>query len=155
MMRKIPKYILIVATTVIFLLSSCSPGSCFEETNAYVKAKFFLTSTSKAAAPDSITLYGVGRENSYVYLKALKVSQALMPLDASAENCSLVLKINGVNDTISFTYSTYSKLISKECGYAFYHSIETPEYTKHIIDTVIVVKSTITTLSEQNISIYY
>jgi hypothetical protein len=46
-------------------------------------------------------------------------------------------------------------MISKECGYTFYHTIEAPSFTTNIIDTVTVVKYTITTLSEENIRIYY
>ncbi len=155
-MRKFLIFLLLSAASAAALLhTSCSPGSCFEETNAYVKASFYLSSTSKAATPDSVTLYGAGKDTSLIYNKKTGLSQAFIPLDASAGGCSLVIRINGVNDTISFVYSTSSHLISKECGYTFYHNIEAPEFTMHIIDTVTVVKNTITTLSEENIRIYY
>ncbi len=147
--------ILVTASVAALLQTSCTPGSCFEETNAYVKATFYLSSQSKAAAPDSVTLYGAGRDTSLIYNKRTSLSQALMPLDGSTDGCTLVIRINGVNDTISFSYTTSSHLISKECGYTFYHTIEPPVFTTHIIDTVTVVKNTITTLSEENIRIYY
>jgi hypothetical protein len=156
MMRKLHIFILLVTASVTILLqTSCVPGSCFEETNAYVKATFYLTGKSKAVAPDSVTLYGAGRDTSLIYKRKISLSQALIPLDASTDGCTLVIRINGVNDTISFTYLTTSHLISKECGYTFYHTIEPPVFTMHIIDTVTVVKNTITTLSEENIRIYY
>lgn len=109
----------------------------------------------KADAPDSITVYGAGRDTSFIYFKSRNIGQALLPLDASVEECSLVIRINGINDTVSFAYSTTSHMISKECGYTFYHTIETPSFTTNIIDTVTVVKNTITELSEENIRIYY
>lgn len=156
LMRKFRLYsYMSAAAALVFLISSCTPGSCFEETNAYVKATFYLSSSSKATAPDSITLYGEGRDGSLIYSKALKIKQALMPLDASTDNCTLVLKINGVKDTITFTYASYDHFLSKECGYTFYHTIEPPAFTRNIIDTVTVIKNTITTLSEENIRIYY
>lgn len=156
MMSKKLLYIFLLAwATVALLLPSCTPGSCFEETNAYVKATFYLKSSGKADAPDSLTLYGIGRDTSTIYSKSRNLSQALIPLDASTEGCGFVMKINGVYDTISFTYATYLQMLSKDCGYTFYHTIDIPVYTTNIIDTVTIVKSSITTLSEENIRIYY
>jgi hypothetical protein len=147
--------ILLTAAASSFLLPSCTPGSCFEETNAYVKATFLLESTGKVKAPDSISLYGIGMDASTIYKKSRNVSPALIPLDAGSEGCGFVLKINGVSDTISFTYSTYLHMLSKACGYTFYHTIDTPVYSTNIIDRIIVNKNTITSLSEENIRIYY
>ncbi|MCX6333200.1 MAG: DUF6452 family protein [Bacteroidia bacterium] len=140
---------------IVLLLPSCTPGSCFEETNSYVKAAFYLESNGKKTSPDTLTLYGIGRDTSTIYKKSRSVGQALLPLDASSEECGFVIRINGISDTISFTYSTAIHMISKECGYTFYHTIEMPVYTKRMIDTVTVTKSTITTLNEENIRIYY
>ena len=132
MKKNLLNIILLTTAASLFLLPSCTPGSCFEETNAYVKATFLLESTGKVAAPDSITLYGIGMDDRTIYKKSRYVSPALIPLDANSEGCGFVLKINGVNDTISFTYSTYLHMLSKECGYTFYHTIDTPVYTnKH------------------------
>jgi hypothetical protein len=88
-------------------------------------------------------------------IQSRSIKQALLPLDASAAECSFVIKINGIRDTIRFTYSTYPHMISKECGYTFYHEIEPPLFTNNIIDTITVIKNTITTVSEENIRIYY
>jgi len=155
-MRKLLLYVFLFAESASVLLqTSCTPGSCFEETNAYVKANFYLSSSMKADPPDSISVYGAGRDTSFIYYKSRNVNPALLPLDALKEECSLVIRINGINDTISFVYSTTSHMISKECGYTFYHTIEAPSFTTNIIDTVTVVKNTITTLSEENIAIYY
>jgi hypothetical protein len=137
------------------LMASCTPGSCFEETNAFVKTTFFLDSTGVKLAPDSLTVYGIGRDTSKIYNKTRNINPALLPLDASTGGCGFVIRINGINDTISFTYSTYPHSISKECGYTFYHTIDFPVYSTNIIDSVGLVKSTITTLSEENIRIYY
>jgi hypothetical protein len=155
MKKNLLNIILLTTAASSFLLPSCTPGSCFEETNAYVKATFLLESTGIVTAPDSISLYGIGMDASTIYKKSRNVRQILIPLDASSEGCGFVLKINGIKDTISFTYSTYLHMISKECGYTFHHTIETPVYSTNIIDKVIVNKNTITSLSEENIRIYY
>jgi len=150
--RNIP---LALFTFVILLLASCSPEACFEETNAFLKASMYLQVTGKNVAPDSITLYGLTRETDKIYKRSTAVKVAKMPLNASASSCSFVIKINGVYDTITFEYSSYLHLISKECGYTFYHMIDTTLYTRNIIDTVRITSSRVTTLNEENIRIYY
>lgn len=139
---------------VVFLTVSCTTGSCFEETNAYVKASFHLYSSEKMTAPDSLTLYGIGND-SIRYKKALKIQPALIPLNASADNCRFVIRINGVNDTISFNYSTFIRLISKECGYTYYHNIDSVYSTFHNIDSISLNLRTVTTIDGTNISIFY
>jgi hypothetical protein len=155
-MRKYSNKIFATIIGISFILmASCTPGSCFEETNAFIKTSFILDSTLVKHSPDSLTIYGIGRDTSKIYNKARNVNPALLPLDASTAGCGFVMRINGINDTISFTYSTYPHSISKECGYTFYHTIDAPVYSTNIIDSVKVLKSTITTLSEENIRIYY
>ncbi|NLA49578.1 MAG: hypothetical protein GX876_08970, partial [Bacteroidales bacterium] len=48
---------LFIVVCALVLSVSCTPGSCFEETNAYLKASFYQTSTDRAVPPDSLTLY--------------------------------------------------------------------------------------------------
>jgi hypothetical protein len=148
------KYSALIAGTILFMIS-CTPESCFEETNAFVKASFYLTGTGKVHSPDSLTLYGLGMSTNKIYNKSTGVTPALLPLNSSSDNCGFMIRINGISDTITFSYSSYLHLITKECGYTFYHKIDTPVYTKHIIDKVKILKSSITTINEENIRIYY
>ncbi len=139
---------------IILLAVSCTTGSCFEETNSYVKASFYLYSGKKMTAPDSLTLYGISSD-SVRYKKASRVQPALIPLNASEDNCSFVMRINGVNDTIYFGYSTFVHLISKECGYTYYHNLDSVNATLHNIDSIHIDLRNITTLDGTNISIFY
>lgn len=155
-MPKTPLYTPSLSVIFIILLAvSCVPGSCFEETNAFVKATFYSDSTGLILTPDSLSLYATGRDTSLIYNRSANVKPALLPLDASTGECSFVIKINGVPDTLTFSYSSYPHLLSKECGYTFFHTIEDPVYTTNIIDTITVTKNTITTQSEENIRIYF
>ena len=141
---------------LLLFTCSCDQEACFEETNAYVKASLYLYETGKLNAPDSITVYGVNKESSKIYAKSKSITKALLPLDTDAGSCSFVLRINGVNDTISFLYSSYPHLLSKACGYTYYHTIsETPEHTTNLIDSVAINNNSITTLNAENIRIYY
>jgi alanyl-tRNA synthetase len=135
------------------LMISCAPEACFEETNAYLKASFYI-SNEKHVAPDSLTVFGLG-QTTLIYNKAGNVQPALLPLNASTGSCIYVIRINGLNDTIQFLYSNYPHLISKECGYTFYHILDLPVYTQNNIDTILIINRSITTANEENIRIFY
>jgi len=146
----------VILALVLAAFVSCTPGSCIEETNAFLKASFYLNQTGIPRPPDSLTLYGLGMDTSKIYNKAVKVQPALLPLNADTLSCSFVIRIEGISDTIRFWYSTYPHLVSLECGYTFYHMLaDSLAFSNNIIDTIIIRKSTITTLNEENIRIFY
>jgi hypothetical protein len=134
------------------LMKSCAPSACFEETNSYLKASFY--SNENQLAPDSLSVSGLG-QTTKIYDKARKIQPALLPLNASAGSCTFVIRINGVNDTIQFLYSSYPHLISKECGYTFYHTLDSHAFTKNNIDTILIINRSVTTANEENIRIFY
>lgn len=156
MRRFIPRSLFISISGFILLLFSCTPGSCFEETESYLKASFYTGNEIKIlTAPDSVTIYGLNKSNS-MYNKAVKIEHALFPLNASTPECTFIIKINGIADTVKFAYTSYPHLISKECGYTFYHQLDTVRYySKHIIKNIYTGNQTITTLNVENIRIFY
>jgi hypothetical protein len=135
---------------------SCTQGACFEETESYLKATFYTGEvTPQPLAPDTLTLYGLNND-SLIYNKSVNIQPALIPLNASTDSCTFVIQINGVNDTIEFQYSSYPHLISKECGYTFYHHLDTVKnYTRHLIKDIYTGNTTITNLNVENIRIFY
>lgn len=142
--------LIIVITLTVF---SCTEGSCFEETESYVKATFYLNETKKAIAPEFVSLHGFGMDSIYKNSANLKV--ALIPLNSSAESSKFIITINNVDDTLEFRYSSYPHLISKECGYTYYHELDTVLYSRRIIKDVTKNNPTITNLNVENIRIYY
>lgn len=163
-MRKfISGSLLIIVPGIIMFLSSCTTGSCFEETECYVKASFYKTTTINAdslalsrTSPDSLALYGLNND-SIIYNQSKSIQPALIPLNASADSCTFVIEINGVYDTIEFRYANYLHLISKECGYTFYHHLDTiiPHEHFHAIKRIEYINKTITNLNAENIRIIY
>lgn len=149
-------FFLAIPAVILFLsLNYCTPQSCFEETNSFLKITFYSRTTNDLRSPDSLTLYGIGVDTVRLYNKRGSVQPAKLPLDASDGNSVFVIRINGVNDTIAFNYTTYPHLISRECGYSFYHKIDTPLYTRNIIYTITLEHINVTTLNEENIRIYF
>lgn len=155
-MRKlIPGSLLIILSGFFLFLLSCTAGSCFEETESYLKASFYNNVTKKLLAPDSLTLYGINKD-SLIYNKSVNIQTALLPLNTSAESCTFGIQINGITDTIEFRYSSYPHLISKECGYTYFHQLDTlPYFTKHMIKDIYTLNKTITNLNVENIRIFY
>ena len=52
------------------------------------------------------------------------------------QGCKFVIRINGINDTIEFIYSSYTHLLSKECGYTFSYNLDTAIHSINIIDSI-------------------
>jgi hypothetical protein len=140
---------------ILVHLSSCTPGSCIDETESMVKATFYSNETLKPVEPDSVTLYGVNMDTLLLYDKQVKLKSAEFPLYAAADECKFVLRINGINDTIEFRYTSSTHLLSKECGYTFFFDLDTAIHTVNIIDSISIVKNSITTFNEENMRIFY
>jgi hypothetical protein len=155
-MRKlIPGNLIIILSGLILILLSCTPGSCFEETESFLKVSFYDSTTKKLQAPDSLTIFGINMGTNTLYNKTTKVQPALIPLNSSAESCSFVIIINGINDTLEFRYTNYPHLVSKECGYTFYHVIDTPTFTTNNISYIYLARNLITTINEENLRIFF
>jgi len=157
-MRKfIPGSLFIVLSGLIMFLASCTPGSCFEDTKSSLKATFYINSNdvSKPVAPDTLTLSGFNRD-SVLYNKALKVQPALFQLNASSSNSKFIITVNGISDTLTIWYSSYPHFISKECGYTYYHYLDSIPITHfNFIKDIYISNRTITNLNVENIRIFY
>lgn len=150
------KGLIIIISGVFCFLISCTPLTCFEETEAFVKASFYDNTTKLMLAPDSITIYGIDMETNKLYNNVKKVQPVLFPLNPSSTNSTYIIIINGRQDTISFSYNSYPHLISKECGYTFYYNLDSdPVHTFNGVKYIYRKNSNITTVNEENIHIYY
>lgn len=139
---------------MLHLIFSCTPQACQDETLSRINAFFYKTSTGKITAPDSVTLYGLGRDTAKIYDRKTSLQTALIPLDAGEYTSVFVLKINDITDTVTFKYTSYPHLISKECGFTFFHVLDTVYGTREEIDFTIRSKN-ITTFNDENIRIFY
>lgn len=156
-MKKIVSYTSLFPLLGLLLISvSCTPESCFDETNAYLKGTFYSSTTGKTVTPDSLTMYGIHLSATKIYNKATGIQPAYIPLNAGFGSSSFVIRINGVSDTITVWYSSSPYLISMECGYTFHHKLtDTIYYTRHQIEDIVIKNENVTTLKEENIRIFY
>jgi len=153
-MKKAGSCLLVLVAVVFFsVLKSCAPEACFEETNAYLKATFYSNSSKEKETPDSLTVTGLGITDK-IYDREQGVQPALFPLDSSNDTSVFIVRINDITDTIQFIYSSYPHLISKECGYTFFHTLDTFHTTKDIF-YIYRNSNNITTANEENIRIFF
>jgi hypothetical protein len=145
----------LILSVLLLVTGSCDSGSCIDETESLLKANLYVTG-GNLKAPDSLTVYGINTTEK-IYSKTAGVTTALIPLNSAENKSVFVFRINGIYDTVTFRYSSYPHLISKECGYTYYHDFgkEYTEYTKHIIDSIELRNGSITTLNVENIRIFY
>lgn len=148
---------ILVAVIALSLLKmlSCTPESCFEETISCVKATLYQSSTDKNIAPASLTLYGAGVDTNKIYDNTNSTTKACIPLNPSADSCTFIILINSETDTLVFWYDSFAHLISKECGYTFFHTLDSLTITTNAIDTVMINNIYITTSDAENIRLYY
>jgi predicted nucleic-acid-binding Zn-ribbon protein len=145
---------LILLITLIQLFS-CSTGSCFDETESQVKATFYRNDTGSPQGPDSVTIYGISMDTMKIYDNIAGLKSAEFPLYGDDTRREFVLMINGINDTLTFEYISYIHLLSKECGYTYFYTLDTVLFSGTVIKSVTMEKKTITTFNEENLRIYY
>lgn len=138
-----------------FASSGCTPESCYDETISGVKGGFYETGSGLNISADSLTVYGVGMESDLIYQNAKARKDLVLFLDPALQSCSFVVIINSITDTITFNYTSFPHLISKECGYTFFHTITSHTSTKNLIDTVLLRNPNITIPYEENIRIFF
>lgn len=156
MRKRTRLFILVFLPGILTIISSCTPESCLEETEAFLKSSFYsYTNPQEALPPDSLTVYGLGRDTSLVYSAAPAVRIARLPLNPAAPSSVFVFRINGVTDTLSLYHYSYPHLISRECGYTYYHNLDSLSFTMNAIDSIWIRNGVITTLDNENIQVFY
>lgn len=145
----------IILTVIFFTGIGCSPDACYEDIQSTVKATFFITGTSDNTGPDSIWVSGIGDDYPTIYSNAKGLKEISLPLNPSTTTVAFKIRINDITDTITFHYNSWPHLISAECGYSFFHTLEECYTTGNRIDTVLIRKPEITTSYEENIRIFY
>ncbi|MBE0673191.1 MAG: hypothetical protein IH591_00880 [Bacteroidales bacterium] len=155
MTKHIIPSLLLVSLIMTVATLSCAPESCYEDTTSAAMAGFYETGTGINISPDSVTVFGAGSVNDTLWFSQKNIKSVNIYLDPSSPSCSYVFIINGIQDTITFNYSSFPHLISKECGYSMFHTVETCTSTKNIIDTVIIRNRNITIPYEENIRIFF
>jgi hypothetical protein len=94
-------------------------------------------------------------ETDLIYQNVKDRKDLVLFLDPALQSCSFVVIINSVADTVTFNYTSFPHLVSKECGYTFFHTITSHSSTNNLIDTVLLRNPNIKIQYEENIRIFF
>lgn len=144
-------------------IAGCSTSGCLDNRNSIPLAGFYSSSESKAIALDSVAIGGVGQlTDSLLNYPGTPMTQVYLPLRATKPSTSFYIRyINKAldfpqyADTLTFDYDSHPMFISEECGAMYIYQIKHFNYTRHLIDSVIVTDSTINNLDVERIKIYF
>jgi hypothetical protein len=104
---------------------------------------------------DSLSVSGLGREDSLLYSNRRNIRSISLPMNGSAEESGFIFVFNNETDTIWFSYKVIPWFLSMECGFVLNFELIEARHTVSIIDSVVIVTREITSFDETNIRIYH
>ena len=146
-----------------FAVPSCNTSGCTDNQNSLPLAGFYDSATGQKITIGDIEISGVGVYDSLpLYNAGTGMNSAYLPFraDSSLTAYSFHYTQEGIdsvifNDTISFEYSSTPYFASEECGAMLQYRIRRMDYTRHLIDSVIIADSLITNSDMERIRIYF
>lgn len=147
------------------LLSGCNNSTCSDNHSALPLMGFYNASDNKAITLDSIDFGGVGAPmDSLLVLSGKRTQQVYLPFRNGQSATSFFFhydyKLQGLdneefNDTITFYYTASPFFASNECGAMYQYHIDRVEFTRHLIENVVVTDSMITNVERERIQVLF
>lgn len=151
----------IVALSILSMaLASCSSDGCLENRSSLPLAGFY-SSKDEAISLDSLEISGIGALDPEPLISAgERISTVYLPMRSTETTTAWQFAyrykyLDGLCDTISFTYSSDPYFASYDCGVVYKYHIEEMHHTFHLIDSVIITDSLVTNTDIQRIKIYF
>jgi hypothetical protein len=148
--------LIFIVPAIVILFTSCR-GECQFKPVSLAGVNFHSVINgidSHVVIEDSLTVYGLGREESLLYA-GRNIRTINLPLDGSANETGFVVVYQFTPDTIWFSYEVIPWFMSQECGFILNFELTGVRHSAGIIDSVVIVTNEITSFDETNIRIYY
>ena len=152
-MKKIP---LILILFFLAVYPACEGGGiCTESTLSVVNAGFYGWDGEQDVDifVNNFTLYGLGRD-SLLYDSANSVTSFSFPMDMNALSSTMILRADSLADTLIINYAVVPVLVSYECGFTNTFEVSGLSYTRHLIDSVSLIKNIADLENEENLKIF-
>ena len=163
MMTKIARVMVAMASVaMLWVLSACGSDGCTSNTASIPLAQLYSSSTLKAIAVDSISVYGIGAPGDSMIVRCGRsISQFTMPLRTTVDETKYVIHYDQkalsdprYNDTITLHYNVLPMFDSKECGVVYAFEVSDFYYTRHLIDSMAMPYNRITNLTSVAVQLY-
>ena len=140
-------HIALLALLATAALTSCNDNSCRENGSSLPLAVFYVNGSQQSV--NGLTIMGIGAPGDSLLAEATAQSELYLPLRATTTTTSYkishqVTTERLVSDTVTIDYQPVEYFHSVECGAMFNFDIKNVRYTKHGIDSVVVVTPLVT-----------
>ena len=166
-MGKILTYLFPLFGLIPFLaaiLHACNDAGCMDNRSSIPFEHFHHTvNLSTTISVVALPFYGIGQKHdSLIVDSARSLSSVSLPFRNDDSITQFVLQYNYTwnksrqsNDTLTFIYRPYVYFASVDCGVMFNYTLKEGLYTRHILDSVIIVTSEITNQNIENIKLVF
>jgi hypothetical protein len=153
------KQLFFFISLIILFIYSCDAPPCEDSDGVMVNIGFYqfdgkalkdtlIDSLNIFLKNDSLTHFWDGTK--------IKTDSVDLPLSMLTDSSTFIFRFDSsVNDTITFRYTQYLKLVSHECGFANFFNITGCETTTNRIDSVWIRKDLVEYGNEENVKIYF
>ena len=131
------------------ILFSCTPGDyCTEPIQTFMNAGFYVSDGSvlQDTSLNNGILMRLDKPSSFWSLR--NSTSFSIPLQTLADSSGFILQPDSSNqtqrDTLVIRYERKLHYISRACGYQYYFDIQSLNYTKHLLDSIVLKKPAVT-----------
>lgn len=150
-MKKIARLTFLILFSIA--VYNCSDNQCNESVDPKINAEIIVKDTNLVNANfiDSLSIYSPVWIDSVHY----STSSFLLELSPFSDTTSFVFASQLWHDTVFVLYERQLALLSQECGFVNYFTINSVWYTSNNIDSIEWVNKKITTQNDGHFKIYF
>lgn len=154
----------ILLSVLLTLALSCNTSGCLDNQSAIPLAGFYSSGSGRGISIGSVMqIHGVGAPgDSLLSASSASASSIYLPMRSAYSSVSWCLHYTqsdladpAFNDTVTFEYTSHPYFASQECGAMYIYKIERVKHTTHLVDSVVVVDSTITNTDIERLRFYF
>ncbi len=140
-----------------FLTVSCQEAEVCEEATAIaLRIGIYKAEAEEETrlGVDSLTIYGIGREDSLIYHRANGVSLIELPMNPHRHESGYVFDFGGQPDTLWLTTQKEMHFISVACGFSLFYNITDINHTLNHLQQVSINQSFVTNAFDEHLKIF-
>lgn len=142
--------------------ASCNSTGCTENQTSVPLAGFYSMTDGRQISIDSVQIGGVGAPRDSLLVYSGSVKTLYLPLRPDRSPTSFFIRYMnhpavdyGIEDTITFSYTTIPYFASADCGAMYRYQLTAVSHTSFLLDSVAILDSAITNVDIERIRLYY
>ena len=149
--------ILAMIMTSLFISSCTDDEVCEEATANALRLGFYIAGqeVETPASVNALSIHALGVPDSLIYDTVNNVSRVELPLNPLSDACGFVFVFGWQSDTIWIDYERETHLISVECGFTMFYTLQQIEYSTHFIISLETADPNVTNTLNEHIKVYF